>query len=522
MKTLKRNSVWAALAWLFTLAAAPALAQSQNSTATNWLRLGLRETDPQRKIAAYRNALALDPNFTEALYNLGAAYNEARDYRSAEPLLQRAGAATADKARKTQILYELARTQRGLNKTREYETTLREVKKLMSTAEQKSGVALELGRFLYAQGRSDEALAELRAGQNLNASQRGEFEALIKTIGAQGELQRLYDLAERARAGGNLKEAKSAFEQIAAQQADYRDVAAKLTALNAQLETETKRASLGAMYDQAQKYENESKPELAVSIYENILQQNENYRDARARLESVRQQLRQNQLERDLEDAYNAGVAAQRGRNWTQAIRFYERVLELDRNYRDARKRLIEAQSSLERESTDAIAARYYADGVAAMNQGDRGAALAAFERVRRLSRNYRDVVKRIGEIEAELQGQTEKAETTAVIVNPAPEASSLSPAKTDSLYQEALAAMDDENWLQAVIALEKLQLVRPNYRDSINLLVRARVKLEKEKAADDAGIFAGERTMLTYAGALAALFAAALAFIGLSPTARA
>lgn len=482
MKSTWRVAMSLLVLLLVALSVEFAAAQSQNSAATNWLRVGVRETDPQRKIAAYRKALELDPNFIEALYNLGMAYMEVRDYRSAETLLLRANNAKPDKARRTQILYELARTQRALGKAKEGEATLREVKGLLGSSDQQAGASLELGRLLYEQGRYNDALKELRAGKALAANDQNQFDALIQTIEANAELLRLYEAAERMRTGGNMKEAKNLFEQIAAKQPSYRDVDAKLVALNAQLESETKRTSLATMYDQAQKYEAEGKPELAIPIYENILQQNDNYRETRAKLEKARQQIELNRLEQQLEADYNAGMAALRLRNWTQAMVDFEKVLEADRNYRDTRKRLAEAQTGLNRESTDTIVARYYADGVLAMSRSDYGAALAAFEKVQRNNRNYRDVNNRLAEIERVLQQETEK---TAVATAPAeakPSKAAPTPntAKADSLYQQAMAAIEDKDWLQAVVALEELHIVQPNYRDVVHRLAEARTNMNR------------------------------------------
>ncbi|MCI0697646.1 hypothetical protein L0337_37275 [candidate division KSB1 bacterium] len=47
----------------------PAAVQSQNSQALAWLKNGLTEKDPQKKIAAYRKAIELDSLFVEAKFN---------------------------------------------------------------------------------------------------------------------------------------------------------------------------------------------------------------------------------------------------------------------------------------------------------------------------------------------------------------------------------------------------------------------------------------------------------------------
>lgn len=521
MKSTWRVATWLLVLLLVALSVEFAAAQSQNSTATNWLRVGLRETDPQRKIAAYRKALELDPNFIEALYNLGMAYMEGRDYRSAEQLLLRANNAKPDKARRTQILYELARTQRALGKAKEAEATLREVKGLLGSSDQQAGVSLELGRLMYEQGRYNDALKELRAGKALAAKDQNQFDALIQAIEANAELLRLYEVAERARTGGNLKEAKSLYEQIAAKQPSFRDADAKLVALNAQIERETKRTSLTtnltALYDQAKKHEADGQLDLAISAYENLLHQDGNYKDATTRLESVRQQLAQKELDEKLESEYAGGMAALRVRNWTRAILAFEKVLEMDRNHRDARRRLTEAQNGQERENTDTIVARYYADGVAAMNRNDLGSALAALEKVRRYNSNYRNTTSLLAQIESALN-------TTPPVVT-APSTPPAAQPNLDSLYQEALAAIDKQDWTRAVVALEELHILQPNYRDVVHRLAEARTNMNRIE--NSAAVAETERrpprSFFPTTGVLVVLIIVPiLGFLVLSPTIRA
>jgi outer membrane protein assembly factor BamD (BamD/ComL family) len=120
----------------------------------------------------------------------------------------------------------------------------------------------------------------------------------------------------------------------------------------------------------------------------------------------------------------------------------------LDANFRDTRERLAQAQKGLESESIETICARYYADGLAAMERSDLGGALAAFEKVRKLDAQYRDVANLLVQIEGILQQRNKAASTVAANM------------QVDFLYQEAVAAMENENWMQAAVALEKNSVV--------------------------------------------------------------
>lgn len=172
-----------------------------------------------------------------------------------------------------------------------------------------------------------------------------------------------------------------------------------------------------------------------------------------------------------LESEYAAGLAALRARHWTRAIASFENVIARDRNFRDARKRLNEAENGLERENKDTMLARYYVDGIMAMNQNDLTGALAAFEKVRKINSNYREVAALRAEVESALQKKNaftaNSPSTTAVIVR----------INIDSLYQEAVVAAEREDWIQAAINFEKIQLLQPNHLDVVDRLAQARAR---------------------------------------------
>lgn len=449
------------------LATKPAAAQSPNAQAMTWFRNGLNEQSLEKKIQAYQKAIELDPSFVEALYNLGLAYKQQQDYRRAAQYFLQAYRAKPGQTKtesQVQILYELAMAYKKLGRARDYEETARAIKGLNADAAIRANLALETGRFLGEQGRYDEALVELRAGQQLSAVKSSEFAGLIRQVESDKELQPLYDSARKAKAGGDANQARVLLEQIRVKNPAYKDVAAQLAELEAKLATETKKQAYAALYEQAQKYISEGKLELAIATYESLVQQAGIYKDARTKLQEARQQLEEKQLNERLESEYANGIAALKGRNWARAILAFEKILEDDRSFRDARRRLAEAQNGLDRESTATVVARYYTEGLSAMGQNDFGAALAALEKVRKLSPNYRDTENLLADVENALRATA------------APPASLLAPSvNVDSLYQEALAAFEKEDWTQAVVSFEKIQLLQPGYLDADDRLTKAR-----------------------------------------------
>jgi len=222
----------------------------------------------------------------------------------------------------------------------------------------------------------------------------------------------------------------------------------------------------------------------------------------------------------EAEKEYAAGRAAMRRRDWKGAIQAFKRTVELNPDYRDARQRLAEARTILNNEEIEAVAARYYDDGVAAMNRNDFDGALDAFEKVNRINRRYRD----LEEIYARLEGKLPKSNAPDSTARPAPvlvrnapptdtvktsviakvdsaaatadssthlETAAVARTQLDSLYQQALAAFERDDWKSAVIAFERIKFAQPNYRDLDDLAAVARVNLLRQTkgAQSPAGI---------------------------------
>lgn len=455
-------------------------AQTQNTKALNWLKNGLNEKTPAQKIAAYQKALEFDSLLVEAMYNLGLAYKKQQNYVLAEQWFAKAYAAKPEKLAdelKQQILTELGRAYKKTGKMRDSETAFRNAKAVAADRTTRANISFELGRCLYEQGRREEALAELREGQQLSPNDmRDNFKNYIELVEKDMESQRLYAAAEQALTQGNTQQAQALVAELQQKNPGAQNAGALTARIDSSLEAEANRRALAALYEQAQKETAAGRWEEVITIYETLLRQAGTYKDAPAKLEMARQQLAEQQKQAQLEEDYTAGMSALREKNWTMAILAFEKVLKTDESFRDAQKRLNEAERELEDESTETVVARYYVDGVAALNRNDLGNALAALEKVRRLNASYRNVTNLLEEIDQRLQQQTKPAAAASE--------------KIDSLYQEALAARAQEDWLQAMVALEKLQLLQPNYRDVVTLLAesRAQVSAAGRTAAENSG----------------------------------
>jgi tetratricopeptide (TPR) repeat protein len=495
--------------------AASAQAQSQNLQAMNWFKAASVERDPQLKIEAYTRALEYDSTFAEAYYNLGMLYKQAQDHRRAELHLRRAyvfksGRFTSDQ--KDRLLYDLAFALKKQGKTAEAEKMLREAKTQIADKKLRSMAVFELGKLLFEQNRMPEALQELREGQKINPANQTYFSNLIQLTETGIALQSQYDKALQAEAQGQWQDARLLLGQIQNQNASYKDVATRMARLDSILSAETGKAqTLAVTFEQAQQYENKGELELAISVYEHLLQQKGEQLEWRSRLTQAREKLEQKRRGERAESEYAVGLAALKAQNWTGAVLAFERVLEIDGNYPNVRDKIAEAQANLQRESKDNVNARYYAEGLAAMEREDWGDALAAFEKVRRLDPEYREVKSKLAQVERALEVPRQLAA----------DAGNASVTRAQTLYEEALVAMAKEDWMRAVVNLETVQLLQPNYRDVVDRLAQARTQLHAPASAA-AESASGDSPMSLALMLTAVVMLPLLGFLVLSPAMRA
>lgn len=519
MGKLKLRFSWLALCFLFLRLSQAFAADSENPQAMRWFNLGLKEKDPQKKIAAYARAVELDPKFTEAYYNLGLAYRQMQDYDRAERFLTRAleaDPATLKAETKLQVKYELATTYKRQGKNRDYEAALVEAKALAKDSGVRNKMNLELGRFYYEQGRYEDAIKTLRESGQLSATEANEFGALMRQAETEAELQKNYAAALKAKSSGNLASALALFEQVRGIKADFKDVEKQIAEVNAAMTNNSQKQTLATLFEQAQSYERSGNLQMALASYESLLKLDASNLEARNKHENVKQQLDKKQLSETLEREYSAGLTALKSRDWTRATLAFEKVLDFDGNYKDTRARLSEAQKALDRESKETIAARYYAEGVAAMNREDLGGALMALEKVSKINPQYRNTAGLLKQIEQAL-GQK------PVVEQKLPQKNTLA----DSLYDAALALEGGKDWMQAVIIWEKIALLAPNYRDVEAHLAQARTQLALASAAEKTAEFQAEKksegSSWPNFGVLAAmLLLPLLGFAAVSPATRA
>ncbi len=445
--------------------------QIKNKQAAHFYNLALQENDPFQKIAYYQKAIELEPEFIEALYNLGLTYKRLRDYNNAQTYFMRAYTSksrrTSDKI-KIKLLFELAFVSQKLGKLADAEESLRGALALAKDSVTRAQILYQLGRILYEQGRYEEVLTELGKEVSVPPAFQMQFNQLIRKAEGMLTLERLYQQAEVAKNSGQYQRARSLYQQIFDQNQDFRNVAKRITELDSILAMEAEKQTLQATLERAEKYEKEGRLELALVIYEDLVQKNPSP-EIQTRLKRVQEAYQKKRQQDELEREYKVGLNALKFRNWAAAIYSFEKIIKIDPSFKDTRKKLAQAQKGLENENIENLIKQYYANGITAMQIRDWDQAEAALKKVASLNPNYLDVQNLLQQIESE-KSLAAAASTT--------QSQALMADELDSLYQEALALMDQKSWNDALVVLEKIRLRDPEYRDVLDLVATIRAQL--------------------------------------------
>lgn len=374
MRSLGLGRGFGILLVLMVLCPRAVWAQSQNEQANRWFKSGLKQKNTERAIADYRKALAIDPAFKEALFNLALLYRKQKDYAQAKTLLEQARAAAGQSPAGDlafNISYELALIYGRIESADASAEELRHAKSLAPDAKRQALATLELARILNQLGRYREAFAELDEGRRLDPGARANFDKLRSSIEEMLQLDELYQEAAKERAGGNLENALVLLQQIQAQYPDFKNVPMEIADLNEQIAADNQEKKAEQIYLQAQGYEADDRLERAIAAYEKLLEIAPAYKDAEFRLQRVQKRLEQKQRLLNVQP-------------WLAAM-----------------------QADTGRSILAERARRYYIDGRRAMENGNYARALVAFEKARELNPGDAEVDYLLAEVRQRLQPAT-------------------------------------------------------------------------------------------------------------------
>ncbi|MFI9155547.1 CHAT domain-containing protein [Streptomyces sp. NPDC053367] len=196
----------------------------------------------------------------------------------------------------------------------------------------------EKARKLYVRAR-----AELRVGNpetavelldDLLALNPNHSDAIMLRSRAadQAQLSELYTLAVEAEDTGQWSEAINYYEQILQKEPDYRDVSSRRDLCRGQ-------EYIGDLQDELRQHAEAQRWQTVLEVSEELKQIDPTTDDPDGLATYARQKIAQDALAAQLEDVYTGARTAEMAGKWAAAIEGYEQILQNDLQYRDVRSR---------------------------------------------------------------------------------------------------------------------------------------------------------------------------------------
>lgn len=489
---------------------------AQSKEAIKFFNSGVSEKTTDRKIENYQKALGISPDFIEAQFALGLLYHQTKQFNLAETYLKKVVNGKRKQSSleiQDQAYLKLATVQKILNKTTEYEQTLLAGKKEISDKKLLSNITFELARFYLKEGRFNESIVVLNEAKKKFKKNTQYFENLLSIVLTQRETERVERQVDAAIARKAYSEAQSLTQRLRTLNADSETINQKTSLIDSLLSSRAEEELLNDMFLMAEKSFEKGELQKAITAYELVLQKTPANQKVKVKLEKAKAMAKNEELANVLLYEYKTGNAALRDKNWTHAIIAFEKLIKLKPDYRDAAKLLRRANQGFRSESNETIIRQYYIDGVAAMDRKDLNAALASFNKVYSRDKTYKDTGVLIGQIKT---SQTETRPSTQKVTDE----------YFKSLYDQAVTAMTNEDWMQAVLSLEKLRYLDPNDHNILVLLMQAKDKLSLTAESGGRNVAGGDdnnKVVFWFASAVfAVLFIPFMGFVFFSPTNRA
>lgn len=444
----------------------------QNRDAVTWYNQALKAQTDAEKITGYENAIKADPDFGQAHFQLALVYKQQKEFENAKKHLQLALTINKGKdARKIHFnaAFELARLFKSLKNYQEAANYYLKAKENVPSKKFESTLLFELATCYFRLEQFDKAYAEAQSGMKNSSDNRIYFQNFLQALDKAREIAENYATAVRIIKEDSLLEAKMLLSNIEKQSPGYKNTQELLNQLNISINKKETGEILTSLYEKGIDFEKNNKSELAIATFEQILEKDKNFKDTAVRLNNLENQIAEKNKVNLLKLSYNEGIAAIESGEWTQAIIAFERVLKNDAKYLDTSKKLQLAKQGLNQENQSTIIQQFYENGRQAIFARNWGTALIALEKVKNIDHKYKDVQRLLAQVEMRISSPSERNNSTIDLKT----ASLL-----DSLYTDAQGFIQLQDWFQSVALLEKIQIIKPGYRDVIDLLATSRTNL--------------------------------------------
>lgn len=479
---------------------------SQDIGAVYWFKKGVNEKDNAKKIELYQKAIQENPQFVEAYYNLALTLLYQKEYEKAEEYFKNALSANPNaisSSLKSNILNRLGSMYRKMSRFAEAEEAFQAALNITTDNKFKALTLYELGQTKILQGKYEDAINYFRQGMQSSPEERESFEIGIQLAKNQQRMNGIYQQGLQLVQEQKLTEAQEKFNEI-----------------------------------------------LAV---------NPNHEEAKKQIENIDNALKQKKekIDQQTQPLYKQAMASMTEGNWQDAIEKFERIKTIEPNYPEIDNLISRAKDQQYQQLLgEQKIENYYVQGVENFENGNFSIALFNFEKVAELDQKYKDIESRLEKTKREINRANDLANRDSKpeeFTFPDPidntqlrssesttsdlEMQKLFTEKSQQLnaaidsqliqgyYKDALDLMQSQDWQRAIILLEKVKLIKPDYKNTEFLFSQAKQNIEKENvaAANQADSPAKSTSPSTILFAfIAGIIGLPITFMLISPTIRA
>jgi len=478
---------------------------TQDIGAAYWFKKGVNEKEQAKKIEYYQKAIQENPQFVEAYYNLALTFMYKKEYEKAEEAFKNALSANPDaitSSLKSNILSRLGSVYRKMSRFAEAEEAFQGALNISKDNKFKALTLYELGQTKISQGKYDEAINYFQQGIQFSPKERESFEIGIQLAKNQQMINGLYQQGLQLVQDQKLIEAQVKFNEVIKLNPNYDEAKKQIENIANVLRQNQERMDkqIQPLYEQAMALTKQKKWQDAIKQLESIKTLEPNYPEIDNLISRAKEQQYQQLLsEQKIENYYVKGVENFESRNFAIALYNFEKVAELDQKYKDIESRVQATKREINR----------------ANDLTDRSSNREEF--------TFPDPVDNTQKFnestKTDLNGQklfSEKSQRLNAAID-----SQL----VQNYYKEALDLMQAQDWQRAMIILEKVKLIKPDYKNTEFLFSQVKQNIETENAnttneTDSSSKSASPSTILF--AFLAGIIGLPATFILISPTVRA
>lgn len=495
-----RNLIIASFAFLLIISFSKNLT-AQNKAAQKWFEKGRKSENGDQKLTFFQKAITQDPSFTEAYYNLALVYKEKGQLEKARQFLGRALLSRPNNLKndlRLNIVYEMGVVKHKLGQLQDAKKSLLGALNLKCTKKNKVAILNELGQVLIEIGEYDAAILRYKQAKAIDSKNSVATEGIRKAERLK-DINKYYSKGVQFLRDHRFQNAITKFEKVLELDENFKDANEKLEQARNEYATqrenenewqlkygdeftnlqskEERQKKLGmklgatierddnnqrtalsnpaeASYQQGLQCLKNQEWDSAIKSFELTLSITPDFMDAESLLKKAKYGFETNTRSRILNQFYQEGISLLQHREWVKAVIAFEKVLDLNAGHQNAKQKLKEAQNSLDKEGFEIAKKRYYEQAMSAYNSGNWMQVVMLLEKLQKLDTYYKDINEKLTFARSQIDKWKQDSEW-------------------ERFYQEGEAAFQKKDWVRAVIAYGKAEMLNSNYRDvQIKLLM--------------------------------------------------